>query len=58
MIDLRKEPETLTFSRAADILGLSRKVITKAIKAGQLTPKLIGKRKYLLRDDLLKFLGK
>jgi excisionase family DNA binding protein len=58
MIDLKKEPETLTIGRAAAALGLDRSTIARAINAGQLTAKQIGRRRYLLRDELLKFLGK
>jgi excisionase family DNA binding protein len=58
MSELKKEPETLTISRAAAVLGFSRNKVLDLISSGHLKSHQMGKRKYLLRDELLKFLGK
>ena len=56
--DLAKEPEVITIEQASSYLGLHSHTVRQAIKAGQFSAVQIGKRKYLLRDELLKFLGK
>lgn len=55
---LQKEPETLTISRAAAVLGLSRNKIRDLVLSGRLRSHQIGKRKYLLRDELIEDLKK
>lgn len=57
-LDLAREPEVLTIEQAAGYLGLHSHTIRQAIKAGQFSAVLIGKRKYLLRDELMRYLKK
>lgn len=56
--DLTLAPETVTIEQAAGYLGLHPHTVRQAIKAGQFSARQIGKRRYILRDELLKFLGK
>ncbi len=57
-LKLSQQPEILTIEQAAGYLGLHSHTIREAIRAGQFKAVQIGKRKYILRDELLKILGK
>lgn len=58
MTQLQKEPETLTISRAAAVLGFSRNKVRALIKDGTLRSHKIGKRDYLLRDEIIEDIKK
>ena len=56
--DLKNEPETLTISRAAALLGFSRNKVRNLITSGHLRAHKIGYRKYLLRNELIEDIKK
>lgn len=58
MSQLQKEPETLTISRAAALIGISRGKVRTLIETGHFRSHKIGSRKYLLRDELIEDLKK
>lgn len=57
-IELKNEPETITISRAAAVLGFSRNKIRALMKSGDFRSHKIGGRYYLLRDELSEDLKK
>ena len=58
MNQLQKEPETLTISRTAAVLGFSRNKVRSLVKDGTLRVHRLGKRDYLLRDEIIEDLKK
>ena len=58
IFELEKEQPLLPVKLAAYYLRMAPKTVAKAVKAGQLDARTVGKRKYVLRDSLIKFLGK
>jgi len=50
-------PALLTVKKAAEIMGVSRDFAYKALRNGDLPTRVIGGKRWILRDPLLRKLG-
>mgnify|MGYP000992192807 CR=1 FL=1 len=50
-------PALLTIKKAAEVMGVSRDFMYKALKKGDLPTAVIGGKRWILRDPLLRQLG-
>lgn len=57
MIDYTKLPALLTIEKAANIMGVSRDFVYKALRNNDLPTAIIGGKRWILRDHLLKQMG-
>jgi excisionase family DNA binding protein len=50
-------PALLTIKKTAEIMGVSRDFVYKALRAGDLPTEIIAGKRWVLRDPLLRKLG-